>query len=301
MAYNIPLSGQIRLGRDFNRLRKPQGPYTQQTSFNERFVRKNHKGFFRYGATNAQANHTLNGLGYRAVNPINVTANTQRNLAPYRGICHGYPLNDTSLTVDSSWNNGETWYWGQGGNVLNSTFTKFRAHETANSQSENRDVGTDVLHSEFRYASGTSNGALSAYQYLGYLEPGNYTTQGMVSFRSGSWYFVIRGYQSANLGGASTDYLLRGNNASSSWPFDYMEGGDQGGRASNFTVTASYPYVLMIIQHNTNLLSGGATTGSTQTNWLNSSIPNLDTTTHPNGTLNSNPDYLTEPHITRLS
>ena len=56
MAYNVPNTGQIRLGRDFNRMRYPSQTTPVQVNMNSAEVRKHHKGTARYGAPNLPVN-----------------------------------------------------------------------------------------------------------------------------------------------------------------------------------------------------------------------------------------------------
>lgn len=300
MAYNIPLTGQIRLGRDFNRMKYPLATsHTQQISFNEKFVREQHKGVLRYGSSTG--NNALNGIGYNAISPINPASGSERRLYYYRGSVQGHPQTETDLFASSSpYSDGATWYWYKAGNVLNSTFVRTTAYQTAVSSGSGTgggiNVGNKVLHSQLKYSSGTSNGAVANILYLGYLEAGTYILQGMTIQRGGSNQWLVRGYSQASLGGSSTDYKLTGMNCSG-WQFNYLDGNT----GSRFTVNSTYPYCIMILQTNTNLLSAGNPTGSTNTYWLNGAHPNLNTVSTPQSTINSNPQYMVEPHVTRLS
>ncbi len=297
MAYNIPLTGQIRLGQGFNRMRNPTSTtWNSQISMNDVWVREQHKGYARYGSTTG--NNTINGLGLNAISPINPAANSQRNLYLYRGCVMGHPQSEVEMTAGNTsswWTAGDQWWWYEAGSILNNIYCESRVHHTGTmgggtGTGSTVDAGTIVQHTSVRSTS-TSNAAIANTLYIGYLEAVTYLLKGVITQRYAAQQLVVRGYTGAKATGSSTDYKQVANaipptNGSTSWNYIAMNGAT----AYQFTVNATYPYVLLILQTNTSQRSS---------TWCHSSNPCLHTTYLP--ALSSYSYVWTEPHITRIS
>lgn len=299
MAYNIPLTGQIRLGRDFNRMNYPSSStFTEQISMNSQRVVKCHKGPYRYGTNpDSQAFNTNNGLGDRQISPINTAYNTQRQLYTYRGLCNSYTQAATimpSATIVQDplkW-----WFYKAGASILNNVQTTSRWEWTGPFGTPNPG-GTNstwnpgaVVEYTSLYATTTANAAIANLMYIGYLEAGTYALNGITGKNDGSVEIVVRGYSGSGATGTSSDLFYKLIAKSTSDGFAWFDASSSGTYASQFTVNATYPYILLILQTNTANYSA---------RWCVSSTPNMHTTSWFYSSISSK--YWVEPHITRLS
>ena len=299
MAYNIPLTGQIRLGRDFNRMNYPNSStFTEQISMNSQRVVKCHKGPYRYGTpTDSQSFNTNNGLGYRQISPINTAYNTQRQLYPYRGLCNSYTQAATEMSSGTIVQDPLKWWFYKAGSSILANSRVTSRWETSGAMSPNPG-GTNstfnpgsIVEFVSVYATTSANAAIANLMYIGYLEPGTYAVNGMIGKQDGGVELVVRGYSGAGATGTSSDLHYKSTGSTTSDSFIWQDA-DSGSAfyASQFTVNATYPYILFILQTNT---------GGYANRWCNSSMPNMHTTSWFYSNISSK--YWVEPHITRLS
>lgn len=220
---SIPLTGQIRLGNDFNGQVYYGGSLTNQINMaNNILTRDYSRGPIGYGftATNYDTDE------------INPTPTAQHNLGQYRGGTGTYPTSSTTTnaTGDSSQlvarenrigsSAGDALF---SGNIISGV-----------------DVGNNVVG---QYNSG---GAMNVVHEIGYLEPGNYKfTFSGGSYNEGSYYGIVRGYTGEHLTGSSSDYVFysRVNTFSGGWRTGYL-----GTLGADFTVNATYPYVIISLE-----------------------------------------------------
>ena len=128
-----------------------------------------------------------------------------------------------------------------------------------------------------------TNTATNLVADFGYLEPGNYRVafEG-ASYNTGVHYCIVRGYTGEHLSGSSSNYMYIQRNCYWDGGWDYSHLGSTG---SDFTVNATYPYVILSLETHLN-----------QNYYLNTIVSRKDTTS---GDMNSN--FKVNPNIWRVS
>ena len=209
MSYNIPLTGQIRLGFDFNRVYFNNSSNSSQINMNDRHFRE-----------------TSND--YASSDSIAYGSGAQRNLGQYRGVCNCWGWQET--TVDATVEDDQGYLRESDiGDVTTST-----------------PVYSIFGNMGYYYSASdddTTNVSAANVLYVGYLEPGNYEANALLAiYNSGVSAIIVRGYTSGFLSGSSSDYILATTSRNSgSW-------GTYGINNSSFTVNSTYPYVIIAIE-----------------------------------------------------
>lgn len=224
---SIPLTGQIRLGRDFN----SQFYHGSNDTAQNNLASANMRSVTRYYET-TNYNGTKTDIPYGA--------SAQRSMSDYRGTTGRFP--DASTSVKP------TDFTDQNIAYVNES-SSFYGNGFARPLYTNANWGTNVAAS---YASSSSDGdnwATNMVHYVGYLEPGTYQAYANMGIYNSGWtYVIVRGYSQPDMNGASTNYVYASRSRSSgSWENRTMGDG-------SFTVNATYPYVILDIEcHNDNI------------------------------------------------
>ena len=218
MSYNIPTSGQIRLGYDFNRCFYHNTNNSAQLNFDNQLVRETSVVF-------GQSNDTP------------YTTGAQKNMAAYRGATGARGWLDNATNAETNQTYQSTFAGGTG---------------TAGAQvAFNWSGSTDYNRVGYMYAANGGSGGNTAANLvvnLGYLEPGTYKVAYYIRiYNSGTTYAIVRGYSSGFLSGTFTNYVYNSKGWSSGSYTNMAASG------STFTVTSSYPYVILDFEgHNNN-------------------------------------------------
>ena len=230
MAYNVPTSGQIRLGRDLNRLVYNNSANTSQLNFNTRRVREISVGLTTHGTT-----------GFYKTDQVPYASGSQRQATQYRGACNVWPwVENNSL----AFNDQAYGRYVRAGTGRSDDFGDFYGTRTVYSSIP---TGTNTS-SMTANATGSANRAINLVVYIGYLEAGDYklwcTHQ---AYFQGTSYWIVRGYTGEDMSGSSSNYLYinRSETWNGGWRSRFNGGAD-------FTVNSTYPYVILDVEcHNT--------------------------------------------------
>ena len=225
MSYNIPLTGQVRLGHDFNRCFYHGASNAAQLNFNNERVRNISK-------TNSPSSD------------LPFASGAQKNVGAYRGTtgAWGYTgtSSDTNVASDQQYQDEVE----AGGNIFATLIS--RANYNVNDGTHNI---VDYQYADNGEQFGTAgNAAVNNVCYMGYLEPGNYYVYtNYRQYNAGYTYLIVRGYTSGYLSGSSSNYYYRSN-------YHFSGSFDDNFLGATFTVNSTYPYVILDIEcHNDNI------------------------------------------------
>lgn len=231
MAYNVPTSGQIRIGRDLNRLIYNNSSNSSQLNFNTRRVREISVGLSTHGTT-----------GFYKTDQVPYSSGAQRSASQYRGACNAWPWveNNTSAFNDQAYGR-----YVRAGNYRSDDFGDFYGTRTVYSSIA---TGTNTT-SMVANSNSSSNAAINLVVYIGYLEPGDYKLWNSYStYNAGTSYVIVRGYTGEDMTGTSSNYLYVSR--SESWNGGWRDLGRTTGGA-DFTVNSTYPYCILDMEcHN---------------------------------------------------
>jgi len=218
MSYNIPTSGQIRLGYDFNRCFYHGASNSAQLNFNDQKVRE----------TSVSINQSSD---------TSYTSGAQKNLSAYRGAtgARGWIGTTTSSNVSGDQSYQQEVEAGTGSATSRVAFN----------------VDSTYNRVDYQYAANggtTGNTAANGVCYLGYLEPGNYQVGYYIrQYNAGYCYVIVRGYTTGYLSGSYSNYVYQSNYHFSGSFDDFASGG------TSFTTNSTYPYVILDVEtHNDN-------------------------------------------------
>jgi len=224
MSYNIPTSGQIRLGYDFNRCFYHNSANSTQLNMDNSLVRE-----------------TSVSISQSTDTPY--TSGAQKNMAAYRGATGSRGITrTTSGTLAETDQTYQLYDEYEPSIYSNATARVVFNYDTTYNR-------VDYLYAQSQSAgSGGGNTAANVVAYLGYLEPGTYSFGYYCRiYNSGTAYAIARGYTSGLLSGNFTNYVYDSQSRSSGSYASFYHPGRQ------FTVTSSYPYVIIDFEcHNNN-------------------------------------------------
>lgn len=259
---SIPLSGQIRLGTDFNQQFYYGDSNSAQLNMNSQLMRE----------------YSIGGSSSADVIPYGSGA--QRNLGMYRGGTGAYPWAGTTSTSTAASSQAYA-LTGGGGPGSKTNYVKATNPNLIGTGAADQG-GVNILAQATGGNTSGSNTATNIVADFGYLEPGNYK----VAFSGGSYntgwhYCIVRGYTGEHLSGSSTNYkyVSRSCTWNGGWRVSNM------GTNSSFTVNSTYPYVIMSLETHVD------------TNYyLNTSINRKDSSSQKGSA-----SYIVNPHIWRVS
>lgn len=224
MSYNIPTSGQIRLGYDFNRCFYHNSANSTQLNMDNSLVRE-----------------TSVSISQSSDTPY--TSGAQKNMAAYRGSTGSRGITRTTSTTTTETDQTYQVYT----EVEPTIYSNATARVVYNYDTTYNRV--DYLYAQSQSGgSGGGNTAANTVVYLGYLEPGNYQFGYYCRvYNSGTAYAIIRGYTSGLLSGSYSNYVYASKSWSSGSYTDFASSG------TSFTVNSTYPYVILDFEcHNNN-------------------------------------------------
>lgn len=223
MSYNIPTSGQIRLGYDFNRCFYHNSANSTQLNMDNSLVRET-------------------SVSYSQASDTPYTSGAQKNMAAYRGATGSRGITRTTSTTNIEANQTYVGYAEYEPSIWSNVVAR---------AAYNVDTTYNRVDYLYAHADANANGANSAANivvYLGYLEPGNYQFGFYTRiYNSGTAYAIIRGYTSGYLSGSSSNYLYYSQSRNSGSFANFYSSG------ASFTVNSTYPYVILDFEsHNNN-------------------------------------------------
>lgn len=224
MSYNIPLTGQIRLGYDFNRCFYHDSANSTQLNMDNSLVRETSVSIF-------QSSDTPYASG------------AQKNISAYRGSTGSRGITGTTSGTLAETDQTYQLY----AEIEPSIYSIAIARVAYNYDTTYNRV--DYLYAQSQSAgNGGGNTAANVVVYLGYLEPGTYQFGYYCRvYNSGTAYAIVRGYTTGLLSGSSTNYVYASKNWNSGIYTDFASSGTQ------FTVNSTYPYVIIDFEcHNNN-------------------------------------------------
>lgn len=233
MAYSIALgSGTIRLGENFNSQFYNGASLTSQNSLASDRMRNYSNG----GGT-----HGSSYTGF-VEDKIPYSPTAQRSMSMYRGGTGAWGYSESAS--DSSLGDQAILTSSYGGPVsIGQNYAK-----TSNTLVSGAASGVDAIKQAISTSNAPQNAAVGLVQKLGYLEPGTY----MAAYSGGTYnigrhIFIVRGYSqdTAPLSGPSSNYLLL--NKAVTFSGSYGQG-NVSTIGSQFTVNATYPYVIIALE-----------------------------------------------------
>jgi len=263
---SIPLSGQIRLGNNFNDQFFYGSSLTAQLNMGDSKLSQHYSiGALTHGYTS--------GSWQEDTVPSGTTA--QRSLSQYRGGTGTYPTTETTSagTADNSQ-----------AIALESAVGAADGYVRGSSNLAGIAVSPGaIVIAQYANGSVSSNNAHNIVMDVGYLEPGNYkVSYSGGTYYEGTHYLIVRGYTAAHLSGSSSNYVYNARTASWSggWSTNNI-----GSLEISFTVNSTYPYVILDLE--THNQSGG---------YLITSVNRKDSTT-----VKGNSNQIVNPNIWRVS
>lgn len=236
---SIPLSGQIRLGRDFNQQFYYGDNNAAQLNMNSEYMRDYSVGARSTGSS-APTSYKHDQIPY--------TSGAQRSLSMYRGGCGRYP--DLGTTSSSTADNNQAYALTGGGGPAGFTNYVKATNPNLIGSGAPDSAGSNLIAQK---TSGNTSGANTAANIVadfGYLEPGNYKLSFWgAHYNSGTHYCIIRGYTGEHMTGLSSNYRVISRNCSWSGGWSTNSLGTSG---AGFTVNATYPYVIMSLETHVN-------------------------------------------------
>lgn len=265
---SIPLgSAQIRLGNNFNQQFYYGDSNSAQLNMNNEMMRDYSNGGGAYGGSFPSY---VNG------DQIPFASGAQRNLGMYRGGTGRYPdlqtTNSTTAASSQVYAREDS-----AGPASRRSWIKVTNPNMLSTGSADPTASNVVA----QYVNGgyaPTNTATNLVADFGYLEPGNYrVAYNGSSYNSGKHYCIVRGYTGEHLSGSSSNYRYILINCSWDGGWDY---GHLGTSGADFTVNATYPYVILSLETHLN-----------QNYYLNTIVSRKDTsaTSYMNSNYNTNP------------
>lgn len=264
-------SAQIRLGNNFNQQFYYGDSNSAQLNMNAELMRDYSIGAVTHGSS----------IGSYVTDSVPFTSGAQRNLGMYRGGTGRYP--DVQTTNSTTAATTQTYAReASAGPASRKSWIKVTNPNMIGSGSADPTASNVVA----QYVNGgyaPTNTATNLVADFGYLEPGNYRVafEG-ASYNTGVHYCIVRGYTGEHLSGSSSNYMYIQRNCYWDGGWDYSHLGSTG---SDFTVNATYPYVILSLETHLN-----------QNYYLNTIVSRKDTTS---GDMNSN--FKVNPNIWRVS